>query len=258
MSCDDKYVSSVTLENIKDRAITIFAIYLRIGSNYYLEIENFDDTPLILKAFEVYQKEYGEIAFYGINMNRIKIDNLMDDKRVKRRIILSTSNGKYEVPKSLPKWNPVYEYFKNNLTAIIHPVRSMFKDKAFGLNVKYIIVFKYENGKEEIIPIRQHDYELKIFKNFNLTKESVKSKSELEIYLNKVQADGKLNALSFEVHDLEEWRGETYKLDKLETINAEYVSKFQYYIVGRIYTKISDWQLKRQNIKRKQLGLTKR
>lgn len=39
--CNDKYVASVILENLKDRAVTVFAIYLRIGYNYYIEIEDF-------------------------------------------------------------------------------------------------------------------------------------------------------------------------------------------------------------------------
>lgn len=61
VSCEDKYVSSVTLENLKDRSTVIFSIYLKIGHNYFLEIENFESSPLILKPFEVYRKEYDAI-----------------------------------------------------------------------------------------------------------------------------------------------------------------------------------------------------
>ncbi|MBI2430125.1 MAG: hypothetical protein HYV29_15260, partial [Ignavibacteriales bacterium] len=86
--CNDKYISSITLENLKDRAITIFTIYLRIGYNYYIIIENFEDSPLILKPFETYQKNYGPIQFYGINSNRINLDSLLEDAKIKKRIIL--------------------------------------------------------------------------------------------------------------------------------------------------------------------------
>lgn len=36
-ACKDLFVSTIILENQKDRAITIFGIYLRIGFNYYIE-----------------------------------------------------------------------------------------------------------------------------------------------------------------------------------------------------------------------------
>ena len=65
MACDDDYVSSVVLENVKDRAVTIFAIYLQIGPNIYIVIEEFGDKPLILKGFETFQNNYEPIEFYS-------------------------------------------------------------------------------------------------------------------------------------------------------------------------------------------------
>ena len=57
VSSEDQYVTIITLENLKDRAIVIFKIYLKIGHNYFLEIENFNGEPLILKPFELFKKE---------------------------------------------------------------------------------------------------------------------------------------------------------------------------------------------------------
>src|SRR6267378_5645545 len=53
-SCNDVYVTEVILENLKDRAVTIFSIYLKIGHNYYVELENLEEKPLVLKAFETF------------------------------------------------------------------------------------------------------------------------------------------------------------------------------------------------------------
>lgn len=50
--CDDPYVSSLVIENLKDRAVTIFEIYLKVGSNCYIQVENFDSKPLVLRAYE--------------------------------------------------------------------------------------------------------------------------------------------------------------------------------------------------------------
>lgn len=52
-SCDDKYVSRIMIENLKDRSVTVFAIYLRIGYNVYLTIDDFGDEPLTVKGFEI-------------------------------------------------------------------------------------------------------------------------------------------------------------------------------------------------------------
>ena len=49
VSCSDNYISSLTLENLKDRAVVILKIYLRLGHGYFVEIEDFENSPLILR-----------------------------------------------------------------------------------------------------------------------------------------------------------------------------------------------------------------
>jgi hypothetical protein len=83
-SCNDVYVTEVILENLKDRAVTIFSIYLKIGHNYYVELENLEEKPLVLKAFETYRREFGPIEFYGINNNKIRLNDLLGDRMVRR------------------------------------------------------------------------------------------------------------------------------------------------------------------------------
>jgi hypothetical protein len=105
--CNDKYVSTIILENLKDRAVTIFALYLRVGHSYYIQIEDFEDRPLLLRAFETYQKDFGPIQFYGINNNRINLNRLLDDRNIKKGLVLSTADGKYVVPSRIMQWNPI-------------------------------------------------------------------------------------------------------------------------------------------------------
>src|SRR4029077_11606216 len=99
VECADDFVRQVTIENLKDRAVTIFAIYLRLGYNVYVVVEEFGNTPLILKPFETYHKEYDAIEFYTFNMRRLSIDELLKNPTVPRRLILSTSDGRYVVRK---------------------------------------------------------------------------------------------------------------------------------------------------------------
>ncbi|MFD0949952.1 hypothetical protein ACFQ0F_06045 [Paraperlucidibaca wandonensis] len=249
--CEDQYVTSITLENLKDRAIVIFKIYLKIGHNYYLEVEDFGDSPLILKPFEAFKKEYDAIDLYSINMNRIDLNKIFDDKKAKKKIVLSTSDGKYVVSSWIKNWDPVYDFFNNHLTAVIHPRRATYKGKAYGINTKYIVDIKTESGKEEVIPIYPRDYEIKKFKNFRLTKECLTSKENLEEYLYEQVGAGILNCSEISVHDTESWFNETYESEHKKTIEAKYYNWFFYKILGSVLTKYSNYRLRRKNKKAK-------
>ena len=247
ISCEDKYVSTITLENLKDRAVIIFKVYLNVGHNYYIEIHDFEEEPLILKPFEVFRKEYDPIDFYSVSEKRIFMNDLLDSKKAKRRLVLSTSDGKYIVRSNIKHWDPVYDFFNNHMTAVIHSVRSKYKGKSYGANVLYVVDFKVGNGKEEVVPIYPRDYEIKKFRNFRLTKESLASKEALEEYLHNKVTEGVLNCADVEVHDLEKWRNEMYEMENKKVITATYDNWFKYHIAGRVFTKISDYQLRKKN-----------
>jgi hypothetical protein len=249
VACEDQYVTSITLENLKDRAIVIFKIFLRVGHNYYIEIEDFSGEPLILKPFEAYQKEFGPIDFYSVNMNRIDLNDLFSNRKIKKRIILSTSDGKYMVTAKIKHWDPVYDFFSNHLTATVHSRRATYKGNSYGINAKYIVEFKTENGMEEVIAIYPRDYEIKKFRNFRLTKDSLENKEAIEEYLYEQVGKGLLNCVEITVHDMGAWHAEIYETETNKTIKAPYYGWFMYKLLGPAYTKLSDYRLKRQNKK---------
>lgn len=244
---DDQYVTNVTLENLKDRAIAIFEIYLKIGHNYFLEIETFDDQPLILKPFEVFYKEYDPIDLYSYGMSRIDLNKLLSNEKIKKQLVLSTSDGKYVVTSWIKRWNPIYDFFDNHLITVIQSCRTKYKGKSYGINVKYIVDIKMENGKEETIPIYPEDYKRKNFKKFNLSKESLDSKESLEEFLYEQVGNGLLNCKEITVHDFSVWRDEIYESENEKTIKAEYCNWFVYNFIGPLYTKLSDFRFHRKN-----------
>src|SRR5690349_6820037 len=69
---EDKYISSITLENLKDKPAVIFEIFLRIGNNNYLLLEEFEKSPLILAPFEVYYRKYDPVVFYLDSDERVR------------------------------------------------------------------------------------------------------------------------------------------------------------------------------------------
>ena len=236
-------MSSIVLENFKDRPVVIFKIFFLVGRNYYIELEDFDEEPKILKPYEVYSKQYDPVDFYSVNMRRIKLDDLLDSKSVRSQIVLSTSHGKYVVKEWIKRWDPIGDFFKNHMTALIHPMRSAYKNKCFGSEVKYIVDIKTEGGREETIPIYPRDYEVRKFREFRLTRESLESKDSLEEYLLEQAFNGALNCTDINVHDIEAWRNERYLDDYKDVIEAKYYNWFIYFVVGRLLTKFSDMRL---------------
>lgn len=249
--CNDKYISHILLENQKDRAIAIYQIYLKISYNYYILVEDFEDKPLILEAFEVYRKDFDPIEMYTVNTNRIKLNNLLSDGKIKKQIMLATSEGKYKVKKHIKYWNPISLFFKNYYTANIRIHRLTVKGNSYGENTKYIVLFKTSNDKEEVVPIYPDDYRvIRKFRNFQLTKESLSSKEKLEEYLSDRIADSKNEYLDVTVIDYSNWQNE-YKSDFYKkTIKGKKINWIEYYIIGPIFTNIEKRKMRNENKKR--------
>jgi hypothetical protein len=108
---NDAYVNSLVLENLKDRAITIFEIYLVVGYNYYITLDDRESNPLVLKAFETYAATYGTVQFYGLNGKTIKLQNLLNNRRIKKRIVLSTSEGNTSCHRTFAGGAPLWTTF---------------------------------------------------------------------------------------------------------------------------------------------------
>lgn len=251
-ACDDRYVSHVLIENLKDRAITVFAIYLRVGHNYYIEIEDLEENPLILKAYETFQKQYGPIQCYGLNTNKVDLNSLLVDKKIRKRLVLSTSDGKYVVPSRIKRWNPIGDYFSNHMTATLRPVRLMHKTVFIGGNVKYIIEFTPQKGEVEVVPVQSRDYELKMFRTFSLTRESLESADSLRDYLQRKFDEGLLTCKSFDVLDVDEWKSRALEFYSGKTIRARYYGFWKYHLLGRVGTWLSDREFKKKNKKARQ------
>jgi hypothetical protein len=248
--CDDTYISSLTLENLKDRATVIFDIYLKLGNNNYLQIESFENSPLILKPFEVYHKEYDPVLVYSEGVDTIQINKLLNDDKVKKFVLLSTTDGKYVVKTNTKRWDTINVFFKNYFRAIIRPQRLFHKDRAYGSNVKFLLILKYKNGNEEVVPLHDGDEKIRIFKNFTLTKESLSTKAKLEEYIRLQKNQNKIDFDEFEALSLSERINEvksTYK----QSLTAEAISYFKYHLTGRLFTIKQNRKLDKENKRRK-------
>jgi hypothetical protein len=247
VDCDNKFISSITLENIKDRATVIFKIYLRLARNVYIEIEDFSSKPLILKPFEVYYKEYDPILFYSAGDKYVKIDHLIDNKKIKRNIVLSTTDGEYKIRTYIALWDAIYTSLRNYYTIAALPQRLEYKNKSYGSKIKYLIDLKYSNGEEQVVPI--HKNKKKVFVNVNFTDTSLKSSENLRKFMLKQKRDGKLSFTEIKVIDYEEAIEKKKEFYKKDPYKAETCGYFTYSVIGKIVTQIENFKLKRKNKK---------
>lgn len=250
IACEDKYVGKIVLENRKDKAIIIYQIYLQVGYNCFILLDDFEEKPLILGPFEAFSKSYEPIEHYEVSSKCIKLNKLLDDKKIEKNIVLSTSEGKYKVKGNKAIWNPIVKMFKNHMTAVIRPIRIIYKEKSYGSNTRYILEFKYNNDEEEIIPVYPLDYQIKKFKNFQLTQKSLESKENLEAFLTCEKSIGHITCEEFKVLDVKSLKSECKIDENNHYIEMQYVNWFTYNIFGRIATIYQDYKLKRENKKR--------
>lgn len=240
---EDKYVSSVTLENFKDRSVIIFKVFLRVGANYYIELDDFEHDPKILKPYESYTNHFGPVDFYVVNMNRIKLNKLLGSRRVKKSLVLSTSHGKYVVREWVNRWDPVYDFFKNHMTALVIPMRPTEGAGYYGSDVKYLAKLLTEDGYKKTVPVYPSDYNYPRFEKFRLTEEALSSRENLEHFLTGQAIDGNLKCVDVEVIDADQLRKKIYGHDFEESFEAEHYNWIFYAVVGKLLTVWSNIRL---------------
>ena len=178
--------------------------------------------------------------------------HLLHDNRIRKRLILSTGEGKYVVPLPIKRWNPVADFFKNHLTAVIRPVYTQYKEKYIGANIAYVIEFIGENDHEEVVLVRKDDYKVKKFRTFNLTKESLETKETLENFLTENIHNENLSCKNFTVIDTEPSKERLAENYSIEPIEMPKHNHFQYHVLGKFITWKSNRRLKVENAKLRQ------
>jgi|LakMenE18May11ns_1017448.scaffolds.fasta_scaffold9911321_2 hypothetical protein len=237
VSCQDGYIKSITIENLKDKAVVVYGVYLSLSSNCLLLLETLEEDPLILKPFEVYTKEYDPVDFYSMSMKSLDLRQMLKAERMNKiRIVLSTGEGLYHVKQSIRIRSPYGLFFRNYLTAIAQPIRSPHKGKAYGGNTKYLLELVDSNGEEACVPIYPEDHKVQRFRHFPLTHESLASRDSLEEYLRTKMEEGVLRCASLNVIDMQARREELYRDYIRIPITVRPMSKIAHALIGFAYT----------------------
>ena len=247
VEAEDKYIGSITLENLKDKALVIFEIYLKLGHGLYLELEKFDGAPLIVKPFEVYQREFDPVIFYSSNTKRVKLDDLLEGKRFKPHVVLSTTSGRYNVKANIRRWTPLGEYFGNAYSGIIQPRWLIHRGRGYGSQVRFLLDIEKHNGRKECIPICPDDYKHNSLRNLRLTKDAIETKESFNAFINEKLSDGTIDWKSYEIID---FRKEVEDIDGFldaDPIKLDQVGLLRYYVVGKVLNVLQNFQMSRKN-----------
>ncbi len=248
ISSAEQWVSEVRLENAKDRSVSIYKIYLEVGHGIFIQVEDFNESPLSLDAYSVYQGKYDPIEFYYFGMKRVT--GFLNDRKARQRIMLTTSQGRHYPKRGTKTFDdPFLDTLKKNYaTGVLHPMRWLHEGRCYGSEARFIVTLTYADGKDDVVPIYPRDYEVKKFRNFALTRRAIESKRALQDFLQEQVTSGELSCFNIDVIDLEVFKHEAFE-DYSETVTVTPRGWFSHKVMGRCWTLWQKLILKRKNRK---------
>lgn len=244
---EQMYVSQIILENVKDRPVNIFAIYLWLSHNYRVTLETFDeDHVLTIPPYSLSRRSYDPIIGYSFNLTWIDLNRIMSWDNKKAYMYLDTSMGRLKVGKWWPLLNPAFEYLRNHNLVTVATNRLAFGGKSFGDQTKYVVqIFKDDNLFREF-GIRAEEHQLKWFRNLGGSEESLLDERSLSKVFKNAIRSGKIDGDEVKVYNFQNAFLKTYDYDQ-ETVVAEPKGWFKTNIIGLITTRVRNWLLRRAN-----------
>jgi hypothetical protein len=261
----DEYVTSVVLENHRDKAEAIFGIYLRLGRNLYITLEDFQETPLILPPFEIVQRNYQPISGYGCNGYSVDINKVLgNSKKWPKRIVLATSRGKYITKKWKKGWNPIVDSLLNNNIVTLETYSAEYQPlngemRTVPSNALYIVRYKNDDGERQQSIVCSGKSAWLNDKRFAITPGCLKDKDSLLFHLQSTSSlDGKgVDRSSFEIIMVSEIpEVKRYKEHYTERASFLPSNSIIMNIVGRAFAFIDQLRLDRNNHDRHAKGMT--
>lgn len=193
------YIYNIVVENLKERDLIIFGIYLRIGRNVYVDLLNIDSVYdkyiHVIPSLSTRIFELGAPIYYTTGIEEIKIDELFHHK--KQKIILQTNFGKIKAKPFKKGWDPIYESFKNYSIVNIKPIRYYTQNSvpcshnqsenfidytSVPKTALYVIKLKFNDGSIKEYNIFKKDNN-PIFENLKFNDDNLKSIESLNDYL---------------------------------------------------------------------------
>lgn len=208
------YIHKIILENLKDRDLVVYNIYIKFGKNIYINMLSRDitddDNLHIIPGLSTRQFIFGPPYMSVENSYIVDLSKLLTKYSYKHgKIVLLTSSGKISVSKNYEfEKTPLVDYFKNYGTMDIlqyrYPSQSSrlalggqpygaIDYSSYGDKVKYVVKLRFRDGREvEYRIFMQLDNKVAFFKDINFTEKSLENTESLRNFLEKEKKEGHL------------------------------------------------------------------
>lgn len=235
-----RYVSEIIIENKKDKAAAISYIYLRIGSNIYLELVDYYSSPRIIAPFETIKIELrGGVSGYISSTFKVDLDSLLGDRKVCKTLVIATPQGLSKVRNYKKFWNVYIESLRNNFIIPVRPVRKYYKGKEYSDALQFVVIDgNNKESPEEHFLYRGNTYSIN---NKSVKVDNFLSVDELEKFLGCV-TDSIDNTLMVESVGYTYGDYENYK--NVDIFHSGIIGT---HVVGKAYTKLHNWTFRLKN-----------
>lgn len=278
ITSSNNYFHSLVLENLKDKDLVIFDIYVRFGHNIYLNMLDKDDLNEsyfhIIPALSTKEFRFGPAIEYISGTELVNSSQLFDNNRTNQSIVLATNQGKVVVRPFKKGWSPISDYFNNYGTVIINPIRYYSDNSIYGRKGKekervnpaidystygnqtlFLVVLKRKYFGVVTYPIWK-SCKVQYFSDIDFTEESLTSKESLKKFLLKEKSNKRIDFESIDtIIDFQSYVSDVRKKYTTDPIQFEPENWFTYRIVDKIQTylyKFNDYYKRKFQKKEKQ------
>lgn len=258
IEADGPYISTVIIENLKDKDLIIFGLFLKYGANVYIDLldidSNYDKYHHIIPPLSTTVFELGAPIYYTAHAFEVDLTKILRNDFHKGQIILETNHGKVVAKKFKKGWHPIAQSFKNYATLYVKPVRFYTSDSvpfAHKQSQQYVDYSSIEKTTNFVVKIKldsgrlcdfkissSHNYVL--FQNLKFTTEILQSADALKKFLLQSRDKGLISFQEIiEIKDVQEIiakdKSKLFPCPDKDNI-VEPMNAFQYYFVWQIKT----------------------
>lgn len=253
-SKDLPYISSVIIENQKDKDLVIHDIYVRFGPDIYVDLldKDFSDKyNIVVPPLSVKEIQFGPVFMYNVNTHRVAVESLF--KTTKYKIVLSTSQGKLICNDWDKGWSAISESLNNHHVVVAHPNRiystssvyfkNIFETPAIDYSsysdeVKYVVKLITKDGDKMFCKIYDNNKKIVLFKDLTFSEEVLKDEDSIRKYLNKAKEKKLVNFSKIEeIYNVQKMMDSTLELYQDEIIELKSESPLHFYTIGYINSK---------------------
>ena len=234
------YIGEIIIENKKDKASAISCIYLRIGSNIYIEMVNYSQSPRIVSPFETIKIQLNEgVSGYIYSTFKVDIDHLLSDRKIPKSLMVATPEGILKVKNYKKFWNVYIESLRNSFIIPVRPVKKYYKDKEYSDGLQFVVIDKNSEGRpSEHFIYSGNSY---LINGVLVKADDFSNAEDLQKFLidsiKPVDDNLMVERVNYTYGDF----------DNYKKIDIYHIGFFGTHVIGKIYTKLSSWKFRRKN-----------